>query len=150
VRQPEESEFLKRVPRAVPNGTVEDCHYLPVSEERAVELIASLSDDRHDRFLVHLAHSLTVSGRGPAYLTDAYTDVQARARLRCINEMMHGLTAQIAAVVGAWKEARAYSPSEFCQSLYGKARACGFEREFAINDMSPSLRGALRDRSSNS
>lgn len=143
MKPPQEAEFLRRVPARSASGAVfEEIHYLPVEQHRAQELIAVLPHDRHIQFLIILASSLTVNARAAAHMTDLFTDTQARARLRDINEMMHGLIHQIAAVVSTDAD-RTYTPAQFCQSLYGTARAGGFEVEFATYDVAPALWGAL-------
>ena len=42
MKAPTETEFLKRLPRVTSGGVVEDYQFLPIDEERAVELIATL------------------------------------------------------------------------------------------------------------
>jgi hypothetical protein len=56
-----------------------------------------------------------------------------------INEMMHGLTAQIGAV-SARSAQSTYTPEQFCDSMFSKARFGGFEAEFDVEVMSRVLR----------
>ena len=127
------------------NGTVHEVlEYKPVSQERAVELLAALPVQELGPFITRLAHFLTIVVRSVLHEADksANQDTLQR-RLHAawqLNEMMHGLTLQIRAVMFG---GHAYSPEQFWESLYSKARRGGFEREFSQNAVAPCLWGSM-------
>jgi hypothetical protein len=85
---------------------------------------------------------MTVMARATIYSPELFDDSSARERLRLMNEMMHGLTLQLAAAIHGRSD---YSPVEFCESMFSKARQGGFEYEFDVNEMSRTLWRFLAD-----
>jgi hypothetical protein len=128
------SEFFQRVD--TPAGEVR--YHRPIEETRAAELLGMLDADKRLRFYIDLAHSMTVMGRATIHPSGNFDDKQARERWYWMNEMMHGVTLQIRAVHGT-EPNLAYSPADFCRSMYEKARQGEFEGEFAVNCVSRDL-----------
>jgi hypothetical protein len=138
---PNEDEFVeKRTSFEVLGKTYESRSYRAVSQARAEELIAQLPRDRYIGLLLGLATGLTIVGRHAMY-PGSFSEADGVQRMRHVNEMMHGLIQQVFAV---WREddRRHYSPEEFCQSMYDKARRGGFERQFAT-DLARGLHSAF-------
>jgi hypothetical protein len=109
---------------------------LPIGEQRSAELLSLIDPSAAPSFYASLAHNMTVMARVTIYSPELFDDRVARERLRLMNEMMHGITLQLAS---AMRGDRGYSAVDFCDSMFSKARDGGFEAEFDINEMSRTL-----------